>query len=114
MDMPDWVTRFPGSVTVSDDTGTVLYMNEAAIARYGPLGGAANIGTNMLGCHPDGARAKVEEMLATPSLNVYTIEKGGRRSLIYHTTWYSDGQPMGLVELILDLPAAMPHHVRDG
>jgi hypothetical protein len=53
-------------------------------------------------------------MLVMPGSNVYTIEKGGRRSLVYQTTWYAAGAPAGLVELILEEPADVPHFVRDG
>jgi hypothetical protein len=68
----------------------------------------------MLACHPEPARSKVAGMLVMPGSNVYTIEKGGRRSLVYQTTWYAAGAPAGLVELILEEPADVPHFVRDG
>lgn len=100
-------------MTVSDRRGVIVYMNDAAIERYGPYGGAALIGSNMLDCHPEPSRTKVAEMLATPGVNAYTIERAGVRSLVYQTTWYEQGEAAGLVELILDLPEAMEHFVRD-
>jgi len=110
--MPDWVARFPGSVTVSDAEGVVLYMNDAAAEHYASFGGLNLLGTNMLGCHPEQARAKVAGMLRAPGSNVYTIEKSGARSLVYQTTWFESGEPAGLVALILDLPGDMPHFAR--
>ena len=35
------------------------------------------------------------------------------RKLIYQAPWYRDGVHAGLVELSLELPADMPHFVRD-
>jgi hypothetical protein len=56
----------------------------------------------------------VADMLANPRVNAYTIEKRGVRKLIYQAPWYRDGIFQGLVELSLDIPASMPHFVREG
>jgi hypothetical protein len=40
--------------------------------------------------------------------NVYTIEKAGRKKLIFQAPWYEDGIFAGLVELSLDIPSVMP------
>jgi hypothetical protein len=45
---------------------------------------------------------------------VYTIEKNGVRKLIFQAPWFQDGKYAGLVELALEIPAEMPHFVRDG
>jgi SpoVK/Ycf46/Vps4 family AAA+-type ATPase len=52
-------------------------------------------------------------LLASGQLNVYTIEKGGQKKLIYQAPWYVDGEYRGLVELALPLPDQLPHFVRD-
>ena len=52
-------------------------------------------------------------MFANQRANVYTIEKGGKKKLIYQTPWYKDGQYAGFVELSLVIPAEMPHFIRD-
>jgi PAS domain-containing protein len=109
----DWVRQFPGSVTVCDVRGIVVEMNDRAAEAYREFGGKALIGTNLLDCHPEPSRAQLEQMLATGARNVYTIEKGGVRKLIYHAPWYRGGAYAGLVELALEIPASMPHFVRE-
>ena len=41
--------------------------------------------------------------------NCYTIEKNGRRKLIYQAPWYEGGRYMGLVELAIELPGERCH-----
>jgi hypothetical protein len=110
----DWMREFPGSIIVSDAAGIILEMNDRAVASFAEQGGAALIGTNLLDCHPEPSRSKLADLLAAPRPNVYTTEKRGVRRLVYQTPWYQDGQYAGLVELVLEIPAAMPHFVREG
>lgn len=63
-------------------------------------------------CHPEPARSKLRGLLESGGSNVYTIEKGGVRKLIYQAPWSSGGERRGMVELSLELPAEMAHHVR--
>lgn len=109
-----WVREFPGAVTVCDVRGIILDMNDLAVQSFQEQGGAALLGTNLLDCHPEPSRSKVVEMLRTHQPNVYTIEKRGLRKLVYQTPWYLAGQYAGFVELVLELPADMPHFVREG
>jgi hypothetical protein len=60
-------------------------MNARSIKTFQNSGGAALIGTNLLACHPEPARTKVKQLLASSGRNVYTIEKNGRRKLIYQS-----------------------------
>ena len=107
-----WAKEFPGSVTVCDAEGVILWMNDASVAFAG-YRGRDLIGTNLLDCHPEPSRSKLREMLATRRANVYTIEKAGVRKLIYQTPWSVGGQYRGLVEVALVLPETIPHFVRD-
>ena len=109
----DWIREFPASITVCDTEGIILSMNEKSRDSFAEDGGAALIGTNLLNCHPEPARTKVEELLKLESLNVYTIEKAGIKKLIYQSPWYEDGRFAGIVELSLPIPWEMPHFVRD-
>ena len=52
-------------------------------------------------------------MLASGQTNVYTIEKGGVKTLIYQAPWYEEGQRRGLVEIALVLPDPLRHVARD-
>ena len=72
------------------------------------------IGTNILDCHPEPARTKLQQMLESGQPNIYTIEKKGKKKLIYQTPWTIDGQYAGFVELGLEIPETMPHFVRKG
>lgn len=108
-----WIEEFPAAVTVCDSDGIILAMNARSAETFQKSGGKALIGSNLLDCHPEPARTKLREMLASGKKNVYTIEKHGIKKLIYQSPWYEDGQYRGFVELALELPAAMPHFVRD-
>jgi hypothetical protein len=110
----DWVTEFQGAVTVCDAVGIILEMNETAITVFADYGGRALIGTNLLDCHPEPSRSKLRTMLELKQTNVYTIEKNGKRKLIYQAPWYEEGQYRGLVEVALPLPDDVPHFNRDG
>lgn len=114
MTLPAWIEGFPGSITVCDRAGIILYMNERALESFAADGGAALIGTNLLDCHPAPARGKLIEMMENQQSNVYTIEKKGAKKLIYQVPWYEDGQYAGFVELSLIIPFEMPHFIRQG
>ena len=108
-----WVNDFPASITICDPQGIILEMNAAAIETFRADGGERLIGTNLLDCHPERARRIMEEMLASQRTNVYTIEKNGRKKIIYQSPWYQDGQYAGFVELSLVIPEEIPHFIRD-
>jgi transcriptional regulator with PAS, ATPase and Fis domain len=107
-----WFQGFPGAITVCDRAGIILEMNDRAAQSFAAEGGAGLIGSNVLDCHPEPSRTKLAHLLATGNANVYTIEKHGVKKLIYQTPWYRDGGYAGIVELALEIPAAMPHFVR--
>lgn len=109
----EWVDQFPGAVTVCDERGIILEMNQRATEVFGAEGGRVLIGRNVLDCHPESARAKLHRLMETRRTNVYTIEKRGAKKLIYQAPWYRDGQYAGFVELSLEIPTTIPHFVRD-
>ena len=108
-----WTREFPAAITVSDPEGIILAMNDKSCVVFAEDGGAALIGTNMMDCHPEQARKKVRELLTSRIPNVYTIEKGGIKKLIYQSPWYQDGTYAGIVELSIPIPWEIPHVVRD-
>lgn len=107
-----WVEGFAGAVTVCDQDGVILEMNDRAVEVFREQGGRALLGTNLLDCHPEPSRTTLRELLRAPRRNVYTIEKRGQRKLIYQTPWYAGGAYQGYVELSLELPPELPHFVR--
>ncbi len=108
-----WAEEFPGDVTVCDVAGVILEMNAGAVKNFEKQGGFALVGTNLLDCHPERSRTKLQDMLATGKVNAYTIEKGGVRKLVYQSPWYEKGEYRGLVEIVLPLPEQLPHFARD-
>ncbi len=109
-----WVQEFPGAITVCDRDGIILEMNDKSAKVFEEDGGRQLIGTNLLDCHPEPARAQLEKLMETQQANVYTIEKNGVKKLIYQTPWYKDGRYSGFVEMALEIPFQMPHFVRGG
>jgi len=108
----DWVKEFPAAVTVCDEEGIILEMNDKAAKTYENDGGRKLISSNVLDCHPEPARTKTERLLSAREKNVYTIEKNGVKKLIYQSPWYRDGNYAGFVELSLEIPFELPHFIR--
>jgi transcriptional regulator with PAS, ATPase and Fis domain len=109
-----WVEEFPAACTVCDTEGRILEMNEASRRVFASDGGGALIGQNVLDCHPEPSRTKLAGMLKDRATNVYTIQKNGKKKLIYQAPWFKDGACAGMVELSLEIPGDLPHFNRDG
>lgn len=112
MEGHNWMKQFPAAVTICDCNGVILDMNDKAAQSFESDGGYALIGTNLLDCHPEPARSKVEKILCNCEKNIYTIEKNGVKKLIYQCPWFEDGHYAGFVELSLEIPFEMEHFVR--
>lgn len=110
----EWVREFPGAITVCDREGIILELNDQAARVFAEQGGKRLLGTNLLDCHPEPARAKLAALLENQQTNVYTIEKRGVKKLIYQSPWYRAGAYAGMVEISVEIPFAMPHFVREG
>lgn len=104
---PFWPDELDCAVTVCDNEGTVLYQNDRSEAVNGGMRGRS-----LLPCHNDRSRTIIRRLLSEGGRNVYTIEKGGVKKLIYQTVWREAGEVRGLVELSLELPDELPHYVR--
>lgn len=110
-ELPDWAEGTNCAITVCDDKGIILYMNEksrATFAKHGDL-----IGKNLFECHSAASQDKIRHMLATGESNAYTITKAGQRKMIYQTPWRRDGCIAGMVEISMVIPEEMPHYDRD-
>ncbi len=108
-----WVREFPGAVTVCDAAGRIIEMNDKAAEVFEKDGGRGLVGTNALDCHPEPARTKLKGMLESGRTNVYTIQKQGKKKLIYQSPWYEGGRYAGFVEISVEIPWDMPHFNRD-
>ena len=114
MDDHPWVEEFGAAVTVCDADGIILEMNDRSALMFKEQGGRALLGSNVLDCHPEPSRSKLTSLMENRQASTYTTEKNGRRKLIHQAPWYRDGEYAGFVEIVLALPEAMPHFVRDG
>lgn len=108
-----WIKEFPAAITICDEDGILLEMNDKAAKGFESDGGRKLIGSNMLDCHPEPSRTKTERLLLSRERNVYTIEKNGVKKLIYQSPWYKNGQYAGFVEMSLEIPFGdLPHFIR--
>ncbi len=108
-----WIKEFPAAVTVCDEAGRIIEMNDRSIEGFAKDGGEKLIGTNALDCHPEPSRTKLKGMLESGRTNVYTIQKQGKKKLIYQSPWYEDGRYAGFVEVSFEIPWDLPHFNRD-
>jgi transcriptional regulator with PAS, ATPase and Fis domain len=107
-----WIQEFPAAITVCDEKGILLEMNDKAARTFEADGGRKLIGSNMLACHPEPARSVAADLLAAREKNVYTIEKNGVKKLIYQSPWFRNGEYAGFVEISLEIPFELSHFVR--
>lgn len=110
---PDWARCLDGAVTVCDLSGTIVYMNQRSADQFKKYGGFDLVGKSLVTCHPEPARSKVLQMLASPMDNIYTTEKDGQEKIIIQKPWMEDGIHKGIVEISFMLPGNMPHLHRD-
>jgi len=109
----DFIEKLDGAVIVTNAGGKLIYMNERALRNVEKDGGNELLGRNLMDCHSASSRKKIEKIMKTKKNNVYTIEKKGKKKLIFQTPWMSEGEFKGLVELSLEIPFDMPHFIRD-
>lgn len=103
-----WVDGMDYAVTVCDTEGIVIYQNERSRTVNGDVRGRS-----LIPCHNERSREIIRHLLADGGTNTYTVEKGGIRKLIYQTAWRVDGIVRGLAEISIELPAEMPHYIRN-
>ena len=108
-----WVKEFPGSVTVCDKEGVIIDLNDAAIRAFADQGGAKLIGSSLLDCHPEPARSKLKALMGSRRQNIYTIQKNGRKKLVFQTPWSFEGEYAGYLDMTIEIPWDMPHFNRD-
>jgi len=107
-----WIKEFPAAITVCDTNGIITEMNQKSAAVFESDGGYDLIGKNMFGCHTDASKEKIKEIMNKQTPNIYTIEKNGKKKLIYQSPWFENGEMKGLVELSIEIPFEMPHFIR--
>ncbi len=108
----DWLKEINAAVTICDNQGIIVYMNEKSEQVFENDGGKNLIGSSLFGCHPEPALTKLKEMLAHGSTNVYSIEKNGKKKIIYQTPWVNENVIKGMIEISFNIPDEMPHFIR--
>ena len=109
----EWIEKLDGSVIVSDIEGKVIYANKKAESTFVKPGEAPLQGRDLMSCHNENSKKIIRGIMDMKTKNVYTIEKKGKKKLIYQTPWIVDGELKGIVELSLEIPFDMPHFVRE-
>ncbi len=107
-----WVKELPAEVMVCDATGTILEMNDEAETLFADDGGRGLIGDNVLVCHPEPSRSKLERMLDKQIVNAYFNTENGEKRFFFQSPWYKDGHYAGFVEISFTVPDEIPHFVR--
>jgi hypothetical protein len=113
MKSPDWVNEFSAAIDICDKDGVLLYLNQKAVKSFESEGGEKLIGTSILNCHSEQSNEIIREMMKKEAINCYITEKMGRRKLVYQSPWYKEGEYMGIVEIVLELPADIRVRVDD-
>ena len=114
-----WPSHFPCAITVTDENGVVIEMNEQSRSTFAKWGGAELIGRPLADCHNEKSRRLLESMFAERRANHYTITKNGQRRIIHQLPWFHEPDASGerrfggFVELGISIPHDMPHFDRD-
>ena len=110
--MNTWEKELPAEVMVCDSGGIILAMNDEAETLFAEDGGRSLLGTNALDCHPESARARMEEMLEKHASNAYYSTEKGEKRFFFQAPWYDKGRFAGLVEISFQVPDELPHFIR--
>ena len=109
----NWTKEINATITVCDENGIIVDLNDKALKEFEDDGGKKLIGTKLLDCHPDPLKEKVQNLLSAKKMNCYTVEKNGKKKFVCHAPWFDDGEYKGFLEMIIGIPFDMPHYVRD-
>jgi sensor histidine kinase regulating citrate/malate metabolism len=108
----DWTKNYAAAITICDKEGMITYMNDQAAVMFASNGGYDLIGKSLFECHLQSSNEKITEMMQTGKPNAYTTEKNGKKKLIYQAPHMENGKVTGIVELAIEIPFVMPHHIR--
>ena len=112
MNISIWPDQVSAAITVCDENGVIIYMNEKSKTTFAKDRGGALIGTSLFDCHPEPSRTKLQNQFKSQKPNAYTIEKDGIKKMIYQAPWFENEKFKGLVEFSMEIPFELPHFVR--
>lgn len=108
----DWHKEMNVAITICDEKGTILYINDKAQKTFAKYGGIELLGKSVFDCHPEPSRTKLKMIMEKRIENTYTIEKNSIKKIIHQTPWFADGQYKGFVEFSIEIPQVMPNFIR--
>lgn len=79
-------------VTIADETGRIVFLNDQAMAHYKDWGGERLVGTDLNDCHNPASQAKIREL--------YTRHRAGDLT----PTRYHEDKGNGIAEGIVLIP----------
>ena len=71
----NWTKEINTTITVCDENGIIVYLNDKAWKEYEEEGGKKLIGTKLLDCHPEPHKTKLKELMSSKNESCYTIVK---------------------------------------
>ena len=113
MSQGKWVQELPAEIMVCDREGVILEMNLQAGKLFAADGGRSLLGSNVLACHPEPSKGKLEKMLARQVPNAYFNTEDGERRFFFQSPWSEDGAYAGFVEISFQVPEEIPHFIRE-
>jgi len=108
-----WVKELPGEIMVCDADGIILEMNTQAEALFAEDGGRGLLGSDVLACHVDPERGKLEDMLEKQTTNCYFNTEKSEKRFFYQSPWYKENRYAGFVEISFAVPEKIPHFIRE-
>lgn len=109
----DWAKDFTAAITICNKDGIITYMNDQAAVMFTNNGGYDLMGKNLFECHlQQSSNEKIVGIMQTGKPHSYTIERKGQKRLIYQAPQIENGEIIGVVELAIEIPFDLPHHVR--
>jgi DUF438 domain-containing protein len=87
-------------ITVADEDGRIIFLNDLGIEHYADRGGAALIGTSLRDCHNPSSQSKIRE--------IYTRYRAGDMTPIR----YHEENGDGLTESIVLMPLVVEGQFR--
>lgn len=108
----DWQKEFSAAITICDKEGVITYMNDQAAAMFANNGGYDLIGKSIFECHQQSSNEMIAEIMQTGKPHIYTTEKNGIKRLFYQAPHIEKGEVLGIVDLALEIPFNIPHHIR--
>jgi transcriptional regulator with PAS, ATPase and Fis domain len=110
---PDWTKEFPGMISVCDENGKIMALNDQEAEFFKDQGGMELVGTSLYDCHKEKSVKMIKAMVKSQEKRVYIAEENGQRELVIQSPWFQDGNFAGLVEISVELHGEIPLIKRD-